>query len=129
MKIIDWERKGNVIRFHLGEDDLKNWYGDDWNDKPYEHNAGKVYEEFIKSFEDLAIPFDLTVLEPSDLAANSDYSKDDFRNKKIPFLIIHKLNNFDWESWLSFIENGKVIKVYFGDKVEDIKNKLVIEEL
>jgi len=25
-------------------DDFKNAYGDDWNDSPYEHNAGSPYE-------------------------------------------------------------------------------------
>lgn len=39
MKIIDFERKGNLVRFYLGDDDLAEWWGDDWNDTPYEHNA------------------------------------------------------------------------------------------
>lgn len=30
MKIIDFERKGNLVRFYLGDDDLVEWYGDDW---------------------------------------------------------------------------------------------------
>ena len=29
MKIIDFEKKGNVVRFYLGDNDLKEWYGDD----------------------------------------------------------------------------------------------------
>lgn len=29
MKIIGWERKGNVVRFALGEDGLDDWSGDD----------------------------------------------------------------------------------------------------
>lgn len=44
MKIIDFERKGNLVRFYLGDDDLHDWSGDDWNDTPYEYNAGQVYE-------------------------------------------------------------------------------------
>ena len=39
MKIIGWDRKGNVVRFALGDDNLEYWSGDDWNDSPYEHNA------------------------------------------------------------------------------------------
>ena len=77
MKIIDFEKKGNVVRFYLGEQ-TENWgwtnpeykdytgktptwlkpsdryYGDDWDDKPYEHNAGTVYGEFIKGYKDIA---------------------------------------------------------------------------
>ena len=70
-KIIDFEVKGNVVRFYLGNktdewgwtnknykdrngntpDWLKpndTYYGDDWDDVPYEHNAGLVYDKFVK---------------------------------------------------------------------------------
>ena len=40
MKIIDFAKKGNVVRFFLGKDDLKEWWGDDWDDCPYEHKYG-----------------------------------------------------------------------------------------
>ena len=85
MKIIDFKKKGNVVRFYLGEetpdwgwtrsdytrngttpDWLKpsdRYYGDDWDDRPYEHNAGQVYEEFIKGYKDVAFDFDDLVLE------------------------------------------------------------------
>lgn len=39
MKIIGWEKNGNVIRFHLAKSGLVDWSGDDWGDSPYEHNA------------------------------------------------------------------------------------------
>lgn len=29
MKIIDFERKGNLVRFYLGDDDLAEWWGDE----------------------------------------------------------------------------------------------------
>ena len=29
MNIIYFERKGNLVRFYLGDDDLAEWYGDD----------------------------------------------------------------------------------------------------
>ena len=43
MKIIDFECTGNVVRFYLGKDNEKDYHGDDWNDTPYECNAGTVY--------------------------------------------------------------------------------------
>ena len=64
MKIIDFERKGNLVRFYLGDDDLVEWYGDDWGDTPYEHNAERVYDEYIKGYCDMMFPFDDLVLEP-----------------------------------------------------------------
>ena len=91
MKIIDWERKGNVVRFYLGQDTLTTWGGDDWDDAPYEHNAGKVYDKYISGQIDIAFGFDSTVEEPADICANSKYSKDDFIKRKAPFLTIsHK---------------------------------------
>ena len=30
MKIIDFEKKGNVVRFYVGSDNLENYYGDDF---------------------------------------------------------------------------------------------------
>ena len=29
MKIIDFDKKGNIVRFYLGIDSIENWYGDD----------------------------------------------------------------------------------------------------
>ncbi|MCR2051054.1 hypothetical protein NSB25_27950 [Acetatifactor muris] len=45
MKIIDWERKGNVVRFALGKDGLDDWDGDDWYKTPYEHMLSLCHGE------------------------------------------------------------------------------------
>ena len=66
MKIIDFEPKGNAIRFYLGDDECNDYWGDDWNDRPYEHNAGIVYDRFIKSTADVFVDLDLAVLVPED---------------------------------------------------------------
>ena len=60
MKIIGWDRKWNVVRFALGDDNLEYWSGDDWNDSPYEHNAGLPYEhgdDYTKEITLIRIPF------------------------------------------------------------------------
>lgn len=46
MKVIDFSRKGNVIRLYLGDDTDKDYWGDDWND-PID-NAGPVYSDYIR---------------------------------------------------------------------------------
>ncbi len=151
MKIIDFERKGNVIRLYLGEKtkdwgwtnkDYKdytgktpNWlcpseryYGDDWNDVPYEHNAGQVYEEFIKGYKDLYVPFDDLVIEPSDNLLNSSYCKDDMEDRKIPCLIIvpkkiqNKVDMWN-EDFESLMKRKDIIKIYFGDEEKNEQNK------
>lgn len=151
MEIIDFSKKGNVIRFYLGEKtedwgwvnkDFKDYrgetpdwlkpcdtfYGDDWNDMPYEHNAGTVYEEFIKKFVDVAINYDDLVLEPCEGTFNSSWCKDDMVARKVPCLIIvpkelrkgHEWNT-DFRTWIGV---DGITKIYFGDNVEEIIKKL-----
>lgn len=111
MKIVDIARRGNVVRFYLGEKtkdwgwtdkDYKNsdgstpdwlepcdrFYGDDWDDAPFEHNAGSVYPWFIKGTKDVAFPFDTMILEPNYGDLNSSYCMDDFVDRKAPRLLI-----------------------------------------
>lgn len=144
MQIIDFERKGNVIRFYLGEKTAEygwtdasayepydrcseinlysdTYYGDDWNDAPYQDNAGRVYDRFVKSYRDLVVPFDYEVLEPSD--SYTDYSKEDMRDRKVPCIILvsqeifnragvdyYATSAFNWAE-----KSVDTIKIYFGD--------------
>lgn len=88
MKTIDFALKGNVARIFLGKDDLERWWGDDWNDTPYEHNAGEVYDQFVAGHVDVAFPFEAIVLEPSDGEINSRWCKDDMRDGKVPMFAV-----------------------------------------
>ena len=121
MKIIDFCRKGNIVRFLLGLDDLKDWYGDDWNDYPYEHNAGPVYEEFVSGHRDIAFPFGDLVLEPCNGAFNSEYCKDDMKARRVPCIIVvpHNIANSAWyDSFAYWIGADGIQKYYFGDHME-----------
>lgn len=120
MKIIDFARKGNVVRFYLGKDNLKDWYGDDWDDAPYEHNAGEVYSEYISGIKDIAFPFDTLVLEPQDdwhNQGNSSWSKDDMKARLVPCIIVvpaHKIHQ--WQDNFNFyVGMDGIDKYYFGD--------------
>ena len=122
MKIIDFARKGNVVRFYLGEDNLKEWYGDDWNDTPYEHNAGQVYDEYVSGIKDIAFPFDTLILEPQEDWANhgnSSWCKDDMIAKRVPCIIVIPPELVDWnDSFSHYIGMDGIQKFYFGDKME-----------
>lgn len=151
MKIIDVSLKGNVVRFYLGEKtddwgrtnkDYKDsegktptwlkpsdkYYGDDWNDNPYEHNAGGVYDEFIKGTKDAKFNFDDLILEPSSDYDNPGYSKEDMVDRKVPCLVIvpHKEINWDnmFDGFSSWAASDKSIKIYFGDDEEVIDEAL-----
>lgn len=111
MKIIDIARKGNVVRFYLGKK-TKDWgwtnkhykdssgktpewlkpsesyYGDDWDDAPFEHNAGSVYPRFVRKVKDVAYPFDSIVIEPNEGGLNSPYCMYDLVAGEAPRLLI-----------------------------------------
>ncbi len=149
MKIIDFKKKGNVVRFYLGEktedwgwtrsdytrngktpDWLKpsdHYYGDDWDDRPYEHNAGQVYEEFIKGYKDIAFDFDDLVLEPADGAwnCNSRWCKDDMVARKVPCIIAvpKEVHQDSWDdAFDTWAGADGIKKYYFGDD-ESVLNK------
>ena len=120
MQIIDFKRKGNVVRFYLG-DATAHYWGDDWNDRPYEHNAGQVYEEFIKGYKDIAFDFDDLVLEPCSGERNSSWSKDDMVARRVPCIIVipKEVYKDSWEDSFNYWCNSNGIKkYYFGDEME-----------
>lgn len=103
MKIIDFLKYGNVIRLYYGEDDCNDYWGDDWDDAPYEHNAGGVYNKYIKGYVEFAFPLDFAITEPADCYCNSPYSKEDMKNRKIPCITI---------------SNGNELNLYFEDDAD-----------
>lgn len=147
MKIIDYSRKGNVIRFYLGEK-TKDWgwtnkdykdsdgktpdwlkpsdsyYGDDWDDNPYDCNAGQVYDEFVKGIKDIALKYDVIVEEPcNDNWFNTSYCKDDMVEKKVPCIVIldgkyQKEEDIGY-SFSDICKNKNAIKIYLGDNIDD----------
>lgn len=123
MKIIDLEKKGNVVRFYLGDDDCNDYWGDDWDDAPYEHNAGTVYHDFVKGIKEIAFPFDFVVEEPSDdyvaYHHNTPFCKKDFIERKAPALVAAKVSQDDWSASYSTIAlREDCIKYFFGDPME-----------
>ncbi len=123
LKIIDFAREGNVVRFYLGAADLKTWYGDDWNDAPYEHNAGTVYSRFVEKTLDVAFPYDWFVLEPCSELVNSSVCKDDMRERRVPMLVI--TDDVDgWvgrDSFTKYSNNEKSTHIFMGDSLDVLK--------
>ena len=121
MKIIDWERKGNVVRFKLGDKDLEDWTGDDWDDTPYEHNAGSVYG--AEGYIDIAFPYIVSILEASTdyhYHGNSPFSMNDFKERKAPILIIDPTGEEGYYSECLMDNVKHVYPIFMGDKIEDI---------
>ena len=120
-KIIDFECKGNMVRFYLGKDSLEDYHGDDWNDVPYECNAGRVYRDFISGTADLIFPYGDLVLEPCSGEFNTRYSKDDMKAGVVPCIIIvpEYLAKSSYQGEFSYWANCKGIhKFYMNDRME-----------
>ena len=77
--------------------DWKNQWGDDWDDRPYEHNAGSPYSHYFDEnsveheIELKKVYFDVPlgiIKEPCYGLTNSPYSVQDINNRRCPWLII-----------------------------------------
>ena len=132
-KIIDFERKGNLVRFYMGADDCSDYWGDDWDDAPYDCNAGEVYDRYKTGYKDVAFPFDSLVLEPSSDGSGSRrrFSKQDMKKRKVPCIIVVPesvrgdsfLDSFD-----DWVGADGILKYYFGDWIGDDGIKMIYPE-
>jgi hypothetical protein len=91
--------KGNEAYFH--DKDPKEVWGDDWNDVPYEHNAGPPYDYKLKVYFECGY-----AEQPCDGYGNSPYSVEDINKSNIP--------------WLK--ANG--VCIYPGDTFDEFKAKI-----
>ena len=130
MKVIDFDKRGNVIRLYFGEDEETEYWGDDFNDAPYEHNAGKVYDRYIKQVADFAFPFSFDVMEPADdwhYGGNSPFSKEDMIKRTTPCLIIVKgIDSWDicYSKYCASNDCEHVLPIYFEDRFEMIAERI-----
>lgn len=74
--------KGSFAWFTTAE--LSEQWGDDWDDAPYDCNAGKPYNE--DGVELMQIAFETELQTPADIAFNSRYSVKDINSGAIPWL-------------------------------------------
>jgi hypothetical protein len=122
MKVIDWERKGNLVRLYFGKDKLKEWFGDDWDDIPYECNAGEVYDKFVGDILDVCFGYDMEIYEPCHNKLNSEWCKDDFINNKSVVLVISKEYYSTFEGAVMDEVN---LKISICDDLDILLEKLV----
>lgn len=116
---------------------LRNNGGDDWNDAPYEHNAGEPYDSWGELIEDNELvykrkyiehPIEIKVLyfetcdwserRPCDGYCNSPYSVEYINKGKIAWLSTDKYSIQAGTSLKEFIDTIKKHggKIYLEDK-------------
>lgn len=128
--ICDWQTKGNVVRLWCcDQDKYDDIWGDDWNDQPYEHNAGRVYDEYVDKVIDIYFDFDIVILEAEDdwsFGGNSPFSKQDFKEGKAPVFIAYWPHENDyWEGneyhlLMGAKNTNRIFKFYMGDMIKPI---------
>lgn len=97
VKLVDFMMFGNVVRFYYSDDIyIDHWWGDDWDDCPYEHNAGEVYPEYFDGYIELAFPSSYVVNEACVGHLNSPYSKQDMQEKRVPMVAARRFAKDDW---------------------------------
>ena len=128
MKIIDFEKYGNVMRFYLGQDICTDYHGDDWDDQPYEHNAGIVYPSYRIAFAEIAVPLIVQTHQASEdyhYHGNSPFCKNDFKTKLAPCLIITGILGKEYSELLGYKGKEKLLAIYFGDDYDTVKDSLI----
>ena len=77
----------NLITLYFTNDMEKQW-GDDWNDIPYEYNAGEPYEDETDVFSIIVNTNWEDVVTPCTKYFNSPYSVKDINKGIIPWITI-----------------------------------------
>lgn len=120
-EIIDFEQKGNCVRFYLGKNG--DQFGDDWDDAPYEDNAGTVYEKFVKATADVAFGMDTDVYSPGGYGTES-FTKDGMKRRAYPCLSISLNDLWGYAEYTRSVMDSKSWNIFFGDVLtEDMLKK------
>ena len=133
LKLIDfYKNEGNTysVTLYFGDTECEDYWGDDWNDTPYEHNAGTVYDEFVEKTEVVRVE-DGIIIEPSDTPeAGSRWNKRDFKNRLTPCLLIvpktvlDKYYKDEFPSYEEAIGNPFVRRIYYNDSYPQVMNTI-----
>lgn len=117
-----------------------NWkkqWGDDWNDRPYEHNAEPPYHDYFNengveipiSIKDCFFDVPTQVSTPCDGYDNSPYSVEDINNNVVPWLRLGYGNDrtyvFAKTSYSKFV---KIIEEFGGTIYEPKRKRSTMED-
>lgn len=127
-KVLDFELDGSrFVRLYLGAPDCTDYWGDDWDDTPYEHNAGTVYPQYVTHVMDIALPCETVVIEPCAGHWNSPYCKGDMKARRIPCLVFTTDKDKwggDFETFEAALASPNAMLVHMGDNAGEVFGKL-----
>lgn len=108
-------------------------YGDDWDDSPYEHNAGIVYGRYVDYELVIHLGYDTALLFPCDGTDNSMWCREDMRDDTVPlFVMLDEKTSAayakDWRldefPYAFAIGLRDAHRFYFGDALGDVLGML-----
>lgn len=114
--VIDCEKKGNLVRFYLGND--PDYHGDRWDEDIY----GLVYSNYIIGYKDIVFPFNYSVLTPDEANDPGYFFRYNFKNRDVPCVIACPNRDFfgcehEGDFWRC-LANAECQTFYFGDVME-----------
>ena len=96
----------DIAALYYSNKDAKDVWGDDWNDRPYEHNAGEPYMNDGDTFEKIIIDVGSQMQLPEDGYLNSPYSVEDINSGAI--------------AWIRIIEGKHSYSLAANSTIEDL---------
>lgn len=125
LKVIDFEIHGNQMKLYLGDKNCTNYWGDDWDDKPYECNAGIVYDRFVKDTAVINFLND-ELVEIKDGYYNSPFCKEDFKNGE-PFAYLRndEVQEYSYHKIKrnNIFNEDRIKKFYFNASIKEFYNQ------
>lgn len=122
--------------------DLKKQWGDDWNDVPYEHNAGSPYGPNRQRGEDwelVAIRFEGSFDYPNSGVSNSSYSVEDINKGAVAWLRTEKWDKqagalfagATLQEFIDFVQahGGKIWAPWLGVSALNLLNSYGVQRL
>lgn len=113
---------------------LEKQWGDDWNDAPYEHNAGQPYDTTYENdtrvkHNIMRFPFVSSLVTPSEYVDNSGFSVEDINSGAVAWLRtgrefarLPKVNIFAGATFREFVDKvrqaGGTVYIPFDDEFE-----------
>lgn len=108
-------------------------YGDDWDDVPYEHNAGIVYGRYVDYEFVIHLSYETALMFPCDGVDNSMWCREDMRDGTVPlFVMLDEQTNaayakdrrFDDFPYAFAIGLRDAHRFYFGDVLGEVLDML-----
>ncbi len=113
--------------------DWQNQWGDDWEDFPYEHNAGRPYKwlppSAVPRYEVVKVAFEGDFKEPLDGHLNSPWSVEMINQRQVPWLapdwIEHDVSIYAGETLEQFIHKVRLVggTVYLAERALEAEAK------